>query len=40
VDGKGVLVNVSRGISRADDPARAAADIRDAIINFKYALKH
>jgi uridine monophosphate synthetase len=40
VDGKGVLINVSRGISRADDPARAAADIRDAIINYKYALKH
>jgi len=39
VDGKGVLINVSRGISRADDPARAAADIRDAIVNFKYELK-
>jgi uridine monophosphate synthetase len=39
-DGKGVLINVSRGISRTEDPARTAAEIRDAIINFKYALKH
>jgi uridine monophosphate synthetase len=39
-DGKGLLINVSRGISRANDPARAAAEMRDAIINFKYALKH
>jgi uridine monophosphate synthetase len=38
-DGKGLLVNISRGISRADDPARAAAEMRDAIINFQYALK-
>ena len=37
-DGKGLLINVSRGISRAADPARAAAEMRDAIINFKYAL--
>jgi uridine monophosphate synthetase len=40
VDGKGLLINISRGISRAENPARAAAEIRDAIINFKYALKH
>jgi orotidine 5'-phosphate decarboxylase subfamily 2 len=39
VDGKGLLINVSRGISRSKDPASAAAEIRDAIINFKYALK-
>ncbi len=36
-DGKGLLINVSRGISRAADPALAALEIRDAIINFKYA---
>jgi uridine monophosphate synthetase len=40
VDGKGLLINISRGIARAADPARAAAEIRDAIINFKYARKH
>ncbi len=39
-DGKGVLINVSRGISRAEDPAKAAAEIRDEIINIRYALKH
>ena len=30
-DGKGMLINVSRGISRAADPRLAAADLRDAI---------
>jgi uridine monophosphate synthetase len=30
-DGKGVLINVSRGISRAADPRLAAAEFRDAI---------
>jgi uridine monophosphate synthetase len=39
-DGKGLLINVSRGISRAADPAAAAAEMRDAIINIQYALKH
>jgi uridine monophosphate synthetase len=39
-DGRGILINVSRGISRADDPARAAAEMREAIINIQYALKH
>jgi uridine monophosphate synthetase len=39
-DGKGLLINVSRGISRAADPALAAAEIRDAIINIQYVLKH
>jgi uridine monophosphate synthetase len=39
-DGNGMLINISRGISRAENPARAAAEIRDNIINFKYALKH
>lgn len=39
-DGKGVLINVSRSIARADDPARAAQEMRDEIINIQYALKH
>jgi orotidine 5'-phosphate decarboxylase subfamily 2 len=39
-DGKGLLINVSRGISRAENPARAAAEMRDEIINIQYALKH
>ncbi|HEY5269190.1 MAG TPA: orotidine-5'-phosphate decarboxylase [Anaerolineales bacterium] len=39
-DGKGMLINVSRGISRAENPAKAAAEMRDAIINIQYALKH
>src|SRR5262245_54946549 len=30
-DGKGVLVPISRGISRAESPAKAAAEIRDQI---------
>jgi len=32
-DGKGILLPVSRGISRAADPARAAAELRDQILN-------
>ena len=38
-DGKGMLINVSRGISRADNPAQAAAEMRDEIINIQYTLK-
>jgi uridine monophosphate synthetase len=30
-DGKGILINVSRGISRAADPRLAAGELRDAI---------
>ncbi len=37
-DGKGMLVNVSRGIARAADPATAAAEMRDEIINIQYQL--
>jgi uridine monophosphate synthetase len=37
-DHKGMLLPVSRGISRAVSPARAAADLRDEIISFKYRL--
>lgn len=38
-DGKGMLINVSRGIARSTDPAKAAAQMRDEIINIQYALK-
>ena len=34
-DGKGMLLPISRGISRAANPARAAAEFRDQILNFK-----
>jgi uridine monophosphate synthetase len=37
-DGKGILIPVSRGISRAADPAQAAAALRDEILNIKRAL--
>ena len=39
-DGKGMLINVSRGISRANDPAKAAAQLRDEILSIQYALKY
>ncbi|MFH1524286.1 MAG: orotidine-5'-phosphate decarboxylase [Chloroflexota bacterium] len=39
-DGKGMLINVSRGISRAENPARAAAQLRDDIINLQYGLNN
>lgn len=34
-DGKGVLVSVSRGLARAEDPARAAAELRDQMLEFR-----
>ena len=37
-DRKGLLVNVSRGISRAENPAKAAAELRDEIVNIQYEL--
>jgi uridine monophosphate synthetase len=37
-DGKGMLINVSRGISRAGNPAKAAAEFRDEIVNIQYQL--
>jgi len=39
-DGKGMLLPVSRAISRAANPAVAAAELRDEIIHFKYQLKY
>jgi orotidine 5'-phosphate decarboxylase subfamily 2 len=37
-DGKGMLINVSRSVARAADPARAAADLRDDILGFRRQL--
>jgi uridine monophosphate synthetase len=34
-DGRGMLINVSRGISRSDDPRKAAVALRDQIVNIK-----
>jgi uridine monophosphate synthetase len=38
-DGKGILLPVSRGISRAEKPGLAAAELRDQIVNIKRALR-
>jgi uridine monophosphate synthetase len=37
-DGKGMLVPISRGISRAENPKVAAAEIRDHILHIKREL--
>ena len=37
-DGKGILIPISRGISRAENPANAAAELRDQIVNLQYQL--
>jgi uridine monophosphate synthetase len=37
-DGKGILLPVSRGISRAKDPGLAAAELRDEILHVKRKL--
>lgn len=34
-DGKGILLPVSRAIARSQNPAKAAAELRDQIINIK-----
>ncbi|MBX3036445.1 MAG: orotidine-5'-phosphate decarboxylase [Anaerolineales bacterium] len=34
-DGKGMLIPVSRAISRANNPAKAAADLRDEMLGFR-----
>ncbi|HMZ09062.1 MAG TPA: hypothetical protein PK078_15705, partial [Anaerolineales bacterium] len=38
-DGKGVLLPVSRAISRAENPGKAAAELRDEILHVKRELK-
>ncbi len=35
-DGRGLLLPVSRAISRASDPGKAAAELRDRIIDIQY----
>ncbi|MBT3339230.1 MAG: orotidine-5'-phosphate decarboxylase [Anaerolineae bacterium] len=37
-DGKGMLINVSRSIARAESPKRAAAELRDEILQVKNQL--
>ena len=37
-DGKGMLINVSRSIARAESPKRAAAELRDEILQVKSQL--
>lgn len=38
-DGRGLLLPVSRALSRAANPARAAAELRDRIISIQYQQK-
>jgi uridine monophosphate synthetase len=38
-DGKGMLINVSRSIARAENPGLAAAELRDEILHVKRELK-
>jgi uridine monophosphate synthetase len=37
-DGKGMLINVSRSIAKAENPKRAAAELRDKILHVKREL--
>ncbi len=37
-DGRGLLIPISRGISRAKSPAKAAAELRDQIVDIKRKL--
>jgi uridine monophosphate synthetase len=37
-DGKGILLPVSRAIARAENPARAAAELRDQIAQIKHSM--
>ena len=39
-DGKGLLLPISRGISRAENPGLAAAEFRDQILSIKREMKH
>jgi len=38
-DGKGMLINVSRSLARAENPKVAAAEIRDQILHIKREMK-
>jgi orotidine 5'-phosphate decarboxylase subfamily 2 len=37
-DGKGMLINVSRSIARAEKPGRAAAELRDSMIAIRSSI--
>jgi uridine monophosphate synthetase len=37
-DGKGILIPVSRGISRAENPGRAAAELRDSMLEIRSSI--
>jgi uridine monophosphate synthetase len=37
-DGKGILLPVSRGISRAENPGRAAAELRDSMLEIRASI--
>jgi uridine monophosphate synthetase len=37
-DGKGMLIPISRGISRAESPARAAAELRDQMLGIGHEI--
>jgi uridine monophosphate synthetase len=37
-DGKGMLINVSRSIARAENPGLAAAELRDQILETRYSI--
>jgi uridine monophosphate synthetase len=37
-DGRGMLINISRGISRSENPRNAAAEIRDKILDIRRSL--
>ena len=39
-DGRGMLINVSRGISRSNDPRKAAVELRDQIVNVQLQMRH
>ena len=39
-DGKGMLIPISRGISRAESPAKAAAELRDQILFIRSELEN
>jgi uridine monophosphate synthetase len=37
-DGKGMLINVSRSIARAEKPGIAAAELRDSILELRFSI--
>jgi len=39
-DGKGMLIPISRAISRSDDPRKTAAELRDSILEIRERITH